>query len=88
MKQIRIIKREGHALSQDVVDCVSALKAVDIWAHAQVLDYGEWRTIDVISEPPQALAILRGKGFEVEAGEQIQTLPPVAILRSGLSKQR
>jgi hypothetical protein len=88
MKQIRILKREGHALSQDVVDCVSALKAVDIWAHAQVLEYGEWRTIDVISDISRTLAILRGKGFEVEAGQQIQTLPPVAILRSGLSKQR
>ncbi len=87
MKQIRIFKREGHALSQDVVGCVAALKTADIWAHGQVLEYGEWRTIDVISDIPQILAILRGKGFKVEAGQQLQTSRPVAILRSGLSKQ-
>lgn len=88
MKQIRILKREGHALSQDVLGCVSALKTADLWAHAQVLEYGEWRTIDVISDLPQALAILRDEGFEVEAGLQTQTSRPVAILRTGLSKQR
>ena len=88
MKQIRILKRNGHALSQDVVDCVSALKAADIWAHAQALECGEWRTIDVISDLPQAFAVLHDKGFEVEAGQQIQTLRPIAILRTGLSKQR
>ena len=64
MKQIRILKREGHALSQDVVGCVSALKTPGVWAHAQVLEYGEWRTIDIISDLPRALAILSGKGFE------------------------
>jgi hypothetical protein len=68
MKRIRVLKREGHALSQDVVGCVLALKRADIWAHAQVLEYPEWRTIDVISDLPQALALLRGEGFEVEAG--------------------
>jgi len=68
MKQIRVLRREGHALSQDLVGCVSTLKTADIWAHAQVLEYAEWRTIDIISELPQALAILRAQGFEVEAG--------------------
>jgi hypothetical protein len=47
---------------------VSALKRANIWAHAQVLEYGEWRTIDIISDLPQALATLRGEGFEVQAG--------------------
>lgn len=68
MKQIQVLRREGHALSQDLVDCVSALKRANIWAHAQVLEYGEWRTIDIISDLPQALATLRGEGFEVQAG--------------------
>jgi hypothetical protein len=67
MKQIRVLKREGHALSQDVVRCVSTLKTADIWAHAQLLEYAGWRTIDIVSDLPQALAMLRGEGFEVGA---------------------
>jgi hypothetical protein len=46
---------------------VSALKTADLWAHAQLLEYAEWRTIEIVSELPQAVAILRGQGFEVEA---------------------
>lgn len=67
MKQIRVLRRKGHALSQDVLDCLSALKTADLWAHAQLLEYAEWRTIDIVSDLPQAVAILRGQGFEVEA---------------------
>jgi predicted transcriptional regulator len=46
MKQIRVFKRDGHALSQDVVSCVSTLKTADIWAYPELLEYAEWRTID------------------------------------------
>jgi hypothetical protein len=67
MKQIRVLKRDEHALSQDVVECAAALKRSDIWAHPQVLEDSEWRTIDIISDLPHALMILRGEGFRVEA---------------------
>jgi predicted transcriptional regulator len=68
MKQIRVLKREGHALSQDVASCVSTLKTADIWAYPELLEYAGWRTIDIVSELPDALAILRREGFEVRAG--------------------
>jgi hypothetical protein len=67
MKQIRVLKREGHALSQDVVSCVSTLRTADIWAYPELLEYAGWRTIDIVSDLPRALAILRGEGFEVGA---------------------
>jgi hypothetical protein len=47
---------------------VSTLKTADVWAHAQLLEYPEWRTIDAFSDLPQALPLLLGAGFEVEAG--------------------
>jgi hypothetical protein len=85
MKQIRVLRREGHALSQDVVSCVSTLKTANIWAHEELLEDAEWRTIDILSDLPQALAILRGEGFEVGPDSK-STRREVATVRDALSQ--
>jgi hypothetical protein len=74
MKEIRVLKREGHALTQDVADCVSTLKQADIWAHAGVLEFPGWRIIAIISKPAEATAILRSKGFHVVENVGLESL--------------
>jgi hypothetical protein len=70
MKEIRVFKRDGHELSQDVAGCVAILKQAKIWAHAGVVEYGKWHTISIISALPQAIALLRANGFEVDEGSK------------------
>jgi hypothetical protein len=65
MRGIRVLKRERYELSQDLADCVSILKQAGIWAHAGVLQFPDQRTIAIVSQLPESLALLRSKGFRV-----------------------
>jgi len=71
MREIRVLKRSGHELGNDVRACLACLKQAGIAAHKgqDAFDqpgYGVIRGVDDEDEA-QALRLLRAKGFDVVA---------------------
>jgi hypothetical protein len=86
MKEILLLERKGCDPSQDLHDCVAILKRAGIWADADVCQPRDWYSIVLVSHLPEAVEILRARGFRViEPSQCISALAVNFGLGLGLS---
>jgi hypothetical protein len=72
VKEIRVLKRPGHELADDVKECLACLTAAGIGGPRMGGIHPGYGTIRDVEDEDEdrAIQILRAKGFDVVAGSR------------------